>query len=301
MLVKQQEMTILFADVADSVALHDSLGDIVAHEKIVDCLQKMSAIIAQHHGRVVETIGDEIMCVFNTADQAFHAACTIQEVLRKSASSNLNVRVGFNHDLTNIDDGHPFGDPVNMAARMVNLAKAGQIIISQQAYQALSPMCRNQTRHFNRMLIKGKQTACDIYEVLWDRDDSTIKFTRVNEEQYNRYATTTVKIAYHNFEKTLHLNDKRYTIGRGNTCDLQVFTDVASRLHATIKTAQGKLIFTDESTNGSYVRTRPGHRASDDLDLYLHHQDWIMESSGTISLGEPVADNSQHPLFFECF
>ena len=293
-------MTILFADVADSVALHDSLGDIVAHEKIVACLERMSDIISQHHGRVVETIGDEIMCAFDTPDQALHAACAIQVVLKNNVNYNLNVRVGFNHDVTNIDAGHPFGDPVNMAARMVNLAKAGQIIISEQAYRNLSPQCQSHTRHFNRMLIKGKQEPCDVYEVLWDRDDSTIKFNNVDEEQYNRFTTTTVRIAYKKMEKCIQLNDNRLTIGRGANCDIQVFTDVASRLHATIKTAQGKIIFSDESTNGSFVRTRPGNRASDDLDLYLHHQDWIMESSGTISLGEPISETSKHLIHFEC-
>ena len=62
----------------------------------------------------------------------------------------------------------------------------------------------------------------------------------------------------------------------------------------------GKLIFSDESTNGSFLRTRPGNRAGDNLELYLHHQDWIMESSGIISLGEPISDNGQHLIHFEC-
>jgi len=295
----KKQMTILFADVADSVALHDALGDIQAHQKIVACLERMSDIITQHHGRVVETIGDEIMCVFESPDQALHASCSIQEILQNNPAYQLSVRIGFNHDVTNIDNDHPFGDPVNMAARMVNIAKAGQIIISDLAFNALTADCKKQTRHFNRMLIKGKSHPSDIYEVLWDRDDSTMKFS-VDEQKYNRFTTQSVKIVYKKEIRSIKLNSRRLTIGRGNLCDLQVFTDVASRLHASIKTSQGKIIFTDESTNGSFVRTRPGNRANDDQDLYLHHEDWIMESSGTISLGEPISDRCQHLLYFEC-
>lgn len=300
MLDKGKKMTILFADVADSVGLHDSLGDIKAHEKIVGCLSRMSDIIMQHHGRVVETIGDEIMCAFANPDQALHASCAIQEVLQNNLNYQLNVRIGFNHDQTNTDKGHPFGDTVNVASRMVKLARAGQIIISEQAFKDLSPECQRQTRHFHRMLLKGKKEPCDIYEVLWDRDDSTIKFSRVDEQAYNRFTTKEVMIKYLNMEKTVTLTGDRLQIGRGNKCDLQVFTDVVSRLHATIKTGQGKIIFVDESTNGSFIKTRPGNRAGDNLDLYLHHDEWIMESSGIISLGEPVNEASEHLIHFYC-
>ena len=293
-------MTILFADVANSVALHEALGDLAAHEKIVNCLNHMAGVVSRHNGQVVETIGDEIMCTFCNVDDALRAACAIQESLRSDANHPMSARVGFNHGLTNIDHGHPFGDTVNIAARMVELAKEGQIIISDQAYQNLSPINQQQTRYFNFLLLKGKQDPCDVYEVLWDRTDRTVRYTRVDFLKYNRHFVSSVKIKYLSVEKKVTVNNTELQIGRGNHCDLQVFTGIASRLHATIRTVQGKIVFADQSTNGSFIRTRPGNRANDALDVYLHHEEWIMSSSGVISLGEPVHPNNRHLIQFQC-
>ncbi|NOZ54804.1 MAG: FHA domain-containing protein [Gammaproteobacteria bacterium] len=299
----KQEMAILFADVAGSVALHEALGDIVAHEKIVAYLKTMSAIVLQHKGSVVETIGDEIMCTFPGSDQAYQAACKIQEVLRNRMAYQLGVRIGFNHGKTNIDKGHPFGNTVNIAARMVEIAKSGQIIISDRAYQHLSPTYKRRTRHYNCLLLKGKQEPSDIYEALWDfsdRTNRTLRYAHIDQRKYNRHAVTQLKINYLNSEKTFTLNHRQLEIGRGSQCEIQIFTGVASRIHAVIKSVQGKIIFADQSTNGSYIHASPKSHTSDDLDVYLHHEEWIMWGRGKISLGEPIKKHNKHLIEFQC-
>ena len=52
------EMTILFADVAGSVALHEKLGDYEAHRIVVKCLELMSDTVTECDGKVVEIIGE---------------------------------------------------------------------------------------------------------------------------------------------------------------------------------------------------------------------------------------------------
>lgn len=44
------EMTVLFADVAGSVQLYDLIGDVQAHQKIVDCLKRMTEIVEKVGG-----------------------------------------------------------------------------------------------------------------------------------------------------------------------------------------------------------------------------------------------------------
>jgi len=300
---QKQEMTILFADVAGSVALHEALGDIAAHEKIIACLDAMSVVVEKHQGRVIETIGDEIMCAFLSTDTAFQAASEIQETLHANLSYELGVRIGFNHGLTNVDNGHPFGNTVNFAARMVEIAKAGQIIISDQAYQHLSPGYKSRTRHYNRLLLKGKKELSDIYEALWDfsdRTNRTIRYAHMDQHEYNRHTVAQIKISYLTSEKTYTLNCRQLEIGRGSQCELKIFTGVVSRVHAVVKSVQGKIVFADQSTNGSYIHTSPGSQHSEDLDVYLHHEEWIMWGSGKISLGEPINEHNKHLLIFQC-
>ena len=297
----RKELTVLFADVADSVALHDALGDLAAHEMIVACLKRMSDIIVQHQGIVVDTIGDEIMCAFDSAEAAFHAACSIQSVLQTSLQHQLSVRIGFNHALTNVDQGRPFGDTVNVAARIVATAKAGQILLSENTFNNLSDTCKSQTRHFNNILLKGKQSTTDLYEVIWDRDDSTMQFNRVDELTYKRVSVSHVKIKYLSKTKHIMLNNNRIQLGRGDMCEMQIYTDVVSRLHSTIKTVSGKIILVDQSTNGTFLRNINSDSNGKDEDIYLHHDEWIMSGTGVISLGEPVDSNKKHLIHFHCY
>ena len=57
----QSELTIFFADVAGSTRLYETLGDVVAHECIVESLEQISRYVKSNNGFVVEIIGDEIM------------------------------------------------------------------------------------------------------------------------------------------------------------------------------------------------------------------------------------------------
>ena len=137
------EMTILFADVAGSVALHDKLGDYEAHRIVVKCLELMSNMVTECNGKVVEIIGDEVMSLFTTAEDAFDAAQRMQLALNTEES--LGIRVGFHTGPTSFDNGHPYGDTVNVAARLAALAKAGQIVLSEHAQQRLNDV--NQIPH----------------------------------------------------------------------------------------------------------------------------------------------------------
>ena len=81
--ITTNEMTILFADVAGSVALHEKLGDHEAHRVVVKCLEVMSRAVTESNGSVVEIIGDEVMSLFTTAEDAFAAAQEMQSVLNE--------------------------------------------------------------------------------------------------------------------------------------------------------------------------------------------------------------------------
>ena len=292
-------MTVMFADVAGSVQLYDQLGDIEAHNIVLNCLNTMSDIIGRFQGRVIETIGDEIMCAFPNADYAMAAACMVQESLHVK-NTPVNVRIGFHAGPTAVENGHPFGDTVNVAARVVALAKAGQILMSHQTYAQLSAANQNRTRHFHRLLLKGKQEPTDIYEIIWDEVDSTKSYSDSALPPAKRVAVSSVRIQYGHQELLLNQTNHTITMGRSDQCHLVIESQLASRLHATITWQPGNVLFTDQSTNGTFIRTREGKRAQDALDLFLHRENWVMQSGGIISLGEPINNNSSHLISFEC-
>jgi class 3 adenylate cyclase len=90
-------------------------------------------ITEQHGGRVIKTIGDEVMAIFPEAAQAGRAAVDIQLGIAGMApveKVRLGVRIGLHYGSVVERDGDVFGDTVNLSARLTEMASRGQIITS---------------------------------------------------------------------------------------------------------------------------------------------------------------------------
>ena len=93
--------------------------------------------VRAHHGRVVNTVGDSVLAVFETAAGAVTAAVAIQRALASSASAmpddrRLRFRIGVHlGDVNERRDGEVYGDGVNIAARLQALASPGGIVVSE--------------------------------------------------------------------------------------------------------------------------------------------------------------------------
>src|SRR2546422_11166182 len=72
-----RQSTVLFADVSGSTQLYQAAGDTTAHGAIAGCLDVMRKAVEGARGRVVKTIGDEVMALFPSADAAVAAAATM--------------------------------------------------------------------------------------------------------------------------------------------------------------------------------------------------------------------------------
>src|ERR1700759_5648311 len=119
-------VAVLFADIAGSTSLYEVLGDARAKAMIDEALAVMKAVTAQQQGRVIKTIGDEVMCVFDTPDRGFIAASDMQariDGLPVADGAKRKIRVGFHAGPVIEEHGDVFGDTVNTAARMAGLAK----------------------------------------------------------------------------------------------------------------------------------------------------------------------------------
>src|SRR5512140_513431 len=93
-----RHVTVLFADVSDSTKLYESEGDKAAMEAIARCVARLRQTVERSGGRVVKTIGDEVMAVFPTPDAAAFAASDMQysiDGLPLVGSNKLGVRIGF--------------------------------------------------------------------------------------------------------------------------------------------------------------------------------------------------------------
>jgi len=286
------QLATLFADVVGSASLYQRLGDTKALAAIERGLNAMTEVVGAYGGRVIKTIGDELMVVFGSAPDAFHAACEMQwriADLPEIDGERLEVRIGF-HFGPAVDKGNDvFGESVNVAARLVKLARPGQVITSTRTVEVGGAQLAGRTRKLHSHALKGIGTEV-IHECIW-RDSDTM--TTVFPEQVSRGSVWTGLELVHRGRKIVMGPDKpRVTFGRDPANDFTVSNNKASRVHAVIEWQPGKFVVTDQSTNGTWVTDDHGH------EIPLRLEQMALQGKGVISLGGPLTDHPEDRIEF---
>jgi class 3 adenylate cyclase len=96
----------------------------------------VSDVVHADGGRVVKFIGDAVMWVSPTPGQLAKAARDLVDHPR-AREANLQVRAGLAYGPMLALDGDYFGNPVNLAARLVAAAQPGQILASGELFEGL--------------------------------------------------------------------------------------------------------------------------------------------------------------------
>ena len=288
----EKSVAVLFADIAGSTSLYDVLGDTTAKAMIDEALVEMSAVTARHGGRVIKTIGDEIMCVFHDADRGFIAATDMQTRIDRLPVVNgakRKIRIGFHAGPVIEENGDVFGDTVNTAARMAGLAKGLQIFTTSTTVSQLSPALRMGTRDIAALAIKGKADDLAVCEVIWQEgDDLTMTAPSVNVPRSQ--AVLVLKHA----GRELVMNDTRTSaaLGRDAGSDLVIADPKASRNHARIEKRRDKFFLADQSTNGTFVSF------TGEAELSLRREETMLRGTGRITFGHSAAESSEETVEF---
>lgn len=293
-------LVLFFADVAGSTRMYEALGDRVAHECIVESLNSISKFVKGHQGIVVEIIGDEIMAYFGQPLEAVNCACDIQKHFAFSTTSHghkIKIRIGFYQGYVELDRGHPYGDTVNVAARIAALARGGQTVTTSETIENLPDDKKALCRPFCRVKVKGKSEFIDTVEVVWSLDDATSIFIPTQPSDTPE-SSVEVVLTFESREIVIREHNTPFVFGRKKSCNLVVPVDTASRSHARIESRYGEFVFVDHSTNGSYITTLPGEHAYDGMEIHLHRRDWTMMGDGVICLGKPVSKNDSSGISF---
>jgi adenylate cyclase len=277
-------LAIMFADVAGSSGLYEKHGDELALESIERCLNVMRAVASEFSGRVIKTIGDELMVVFDNPEDAFCASCEIQwrvSDLAPCGTDKLGVRIGFHFGEALQQDDDVFGDSVNIAARVVELAKAGQILTSGRTYDVMGITHTAHMRKLNSLSLRGMSHVETLYEGLWQDDENITALLSGVMDEPGMHALA--KLNYAGKAIDFDAQCKLVTFGRDLTNSVVVTSRKASRAHARIERRREKLILIDQSANGTYVTDEQGR------ETVLRLEEMALRGRGLISFGEPVA------------
>ncbi|MFT7246604.1 MAG: adenylate cyclase [Candidatus Azotimanducaceae bacterium] len=281
------DVAVMFADVTGSTKLYEALGDDNANRIIGKAFDVMTKITEMYQGYVIKTIGDEIMCRFSSPNDCVRAARECQEEISQGIqgeSVELSIKVGLHFGPVILaEDGDVFGDAVNVAARMAGIAKGSQIITTENTIKLLDADLQDISRQFDKTAVKGKEEEIIIYQVVWETSDDV---TRIEITEDGEAAKVSYLVIDYQDQKTsIASNDNRtFVIGRGVQSDLLCQTRLASRSHATIEFRRGKFHLSDQSSNGTFVKTDDGE------SIFLRRQELMLWGAGQIGLGEEVAN-----------
>ena len=279
------ECAVLFADVAGSTALYEVLGDERAFALIETCLSTMSACTAEVRGRVIKTIGDAVMSVFRSADDAAAAAAEMQlrvERLGPSVGRALGLRIGFHFGPVVAHDHDIFGDAVNLASRLCDLASKGQTVTDEDTARRLSDRYTPSLRRLFSVPVKGKAQEVELIELTWQpvTEERTLILSphaKVDTGQ------ALLELDLDGVRVEMGPQRRKVTIGRDLEADYTVRDRSASRAHAMIERRRERFVLADHSSNGTYV-TFDGRP-----EMKVHHEELTLVGHGWIAFGQPRA------------
>ena len=295
---QQVSATVLFADICGSTRLFEKYGDWQARQIESRVLDLLTAKTTEFDGTVIKTIGDEIMSRFPDAERAVNAACEMHAAIKDDPSLlelNIAVKIGLHHGPVLVEQDDLFGDAVNVAARMVSLAKADQIITTGETVRQLPDDLEQMTRSLGRSRVRGKQDEMEIVEVIWQESASLTQLVSIGQQEELRsllFARLILEYRGGTFE--VMPDSQIFTIGRGNKNNLVVDRELVSRSHADIEFRQGKFILVDRSTNGTYLLLENGAR------FFVRREEFTLHDRGIICLGQAVADNNPDLIRYQC-
>lgn len=281
----ERKLAVLFADVSGSTKLYEKLGDTEALRAVDRCIKRMERAIEGFRGRLVKTIGDEVMATFETAEDAFQASIEMQQRvsdLPPVSGVKLAIRVGFHFGPAIEDSNDIFGDTVNTAARIVGLANSEQILTSLQTANELPKLLRDSTRDLEQLSVKGKAEGVHVFEVLWhETDELTMKASSIAPRE-----RPSVKLCVRYRGRAYLLDEKTpfLTLGRDQGNDLIIEDRKASRHHSRIERRGDKFFYVDQSTNGSYVAI------AGEQETLLRREEMLLRSMGSICFGSSAND-----------
>jgi class 3 adenylate cyclase len=193
-------LAVMFTDLRGSTTIAETEGDVAARKLIKEHHDIVSGAIRDHQGVFVKSIGDGTLSYFEQTQDALRAAVGIQKGID---SLNLSqkfktlalVRIGIHSGPCLLENNDLFGDTINTASRFESSANPGEILLSEEAYNALSDKGEIYCRFDRTISLKGKKHAHDAYRAFWNPEEIERDRNRPAEQEAPRKPASPLTIA----------------------------------------------------------------------------------------------------------
>ncbi|MBN2361455.1 MAG: CHAT domain-containing protein [Deltaproteobacteria bacterium] len=168
-----REVGVLFTDIVGSTQYFEAKGDIDGLALLRRHNELLFPLVEQYDGRVIKTVGDAIMAIFEQSANAVRCAVAMQQALaaanREPGAPEIHIRVGGHCGRVMVDNDDVFGDTVNTAARVVHAAAGDEVLVSRELFDRLPPAEGYQASSRGDLPLKGKAEPLPVAVVDWRR------------------------------------------------------------------------------------------------------------------------------------
>ncbi len=296
MSVTQQNLIVMFADVSGSAGLFQRLGDTEAMHAVERCLKRMNRSIDAYRGRTIQTVGDELLAAFDSAEDACLAAIDMQQRiadLPPVSGLKLTIRIGLHAGLVIEEDGKLSGDVVNNAARIAGIARRDQILGSSTLVAALPKPAAIMVKPVPELgVVVENSTDLALFRIHWPSHENAVN-AEAALGPLNILPVDRLCVRYHGKAFLLDAKTSILTLGRDLACKIIIEDRKASRQHARIEKRVDSYYLVDSSTNGSFV-TLSGQQ-----EVMVRRGELLLEGNGRICFGSSGNDPTTDCADFE--
>ena len=154
-------LTVVFTDLEGFTAYTDARGDAAALALIREHHDLATPVVRRWKGRVVKHLGDGLLCTFPAPAPALRASLD----LLGTAPVPLRLRAGVHMGEAVVTRDDVVGHVVNVAARVCEAAKGGQVLVSAEVHGATSDLDGVRFGRLKARRLKGVRTPVRLCEV----------------------------------------------------------------------------------------------------------------------------------------
>ena len=262
----------------------------------------LGQIIARAGGRVIKTLGDGLMAVFDEAERAVESASSLHDSLEriapigeglpvKAAAIKLKVAIAWG-EMVEVD-GDCFGDAVNVAARLLDLAGDNETLTTAQLLRELPSDQHDRFRSIDKLHLRGRKEPVPVLRMDHRHFGDTMS-TMIMDDAQASDMPDGVRLSWLGTERIFSTAAMPLVLGRSPQAHFCVSDSRASRSHARIESHSGHFYLTDLSYNGTHVKFD-----GDEQVLTLRRGTCTLHGSGVICLGASPTDPTSTQIRFE--
>jgi class 3 adenylate cyclase len=295
------ERTVLFADLRGSTGLYESLGNAKAAAMVTQSVALLVKLVDHFGGRVVKTLGDGLMAVFEQPQDAIDAADEMQEALERVVESEprgavrvpaLKLQIGLSHGEVVELQGDCFGDAVNVAARLLDSAGDNETLSTEQVVRRLEEQHRGRFRSLSQLQLRGRVEPVHVLRLEARRFGETV--ATLFEGTLPNPTPDSIRLVWLDVERVLTAQDMPAVLGRSAEATYIIEDTRVSRSHARIERHGGTFQISDLSYNGTFVRF-----LGQSEFVSLRRGSCTLHGRGVICLGAAPSDPTAPTVQFE--